>query len=89
VASQYIAVSSTNATGIIANTRGNAILWTVNVNKGVAGSTLKIYDGVSSSGTLVAEVDASTKSSHGYGVHCQQGIYFELTGNAQATIGYA
>jgi hypothetical protein len=68
---------------------GPAALWTVNVNTGAAGAILKIYDGTSSAGTLVATIDASTKSSQCFGVRCPNGIFADLSvGTADCTIGY-
>jgi hypothetical protein len=61
----------------------------VNVNTGAANAILTIYDGQSTSGPVVAELDATTKSSHGYDFYCEGGIHVVLaSGNADVTIGY-
>lgn len=80
---------SATGTGILAPAGGDAELWTVNINTGAASATLKIYDGTSATGTLVAQIDATTKSSHCYGIFCRGGIYYDLSGgNADVTIGF-
>lgn len=67
---------------------GHAFLGTVNVNTGAASATFSIYDGTSASGTLIAVIDASSKSSHYYGVRCPNGIFCVLAaGNADVTVG--
>jgi hypothetical protein len=71
-------------------TSGSAVLWTVNVNTGIASGVLKIYNGTSLSGTLIAVIDATSKSSHCYGILCNQGIFIDLSGGAaDCTVGYA
>lgn len=86
----HYAVIRTVSTLVVAQADGAAILWTVNVNTGAAGAILKIYDGTSSSGTLIATIDASTKSSHAFGVMCNKGIFVDLSvGTADCTIGFA
>lgn len=71
-------------------TNGPGTLWTVNINSGSAGAILKIYNGTSASGTLVAQIDASSKSGHSYGIYCREGIFLDLSvGAADCTIGYA
>ena len=85
---RYRAIASVG-TGLIAEEDGGATLWTVNVNTGAPSAILKIYDGESAAGTLIAEIDASSKSSVAYGCLCDDGIYWQLSGgNAQVTIGY-
>lgn len=86
---RYKRIAATG-TGIIANQNSNTELWSVNVNTGAASAVFKIYDGTSASGTLVATIDASTKSSHAYGVICNGGVYYDLSGgNADVTVGFA
>jgi hypothetical protein len=71
-------------------TSGSAVLWTVNVNTGAASGVLKIYNGTSLGGTLIAVIDATSKSSHCYGILCPSGIFIDLTGGAaDCTVGYA
>lgn len=84
------ATIKTVTTRQVSGTGGGAVLWTVNVNTGAAGAVLKIYDGVNVNGILVATIDASTKSSHSYGVMCNEGIFLDLSiGAADCTVGYA
>ena len=72
----------------LASANGDAELWTVNVNTSAASAVLKIYDGTSTSGTLVAQIDASNQGSYCYGVRCKNGIFADLSGgNADCTIG--
>lgn len=81
---------ATTSTGIIASANSNTELWSVNINTGATSAVFKLYDGTSASGTLIATIDASTKSSHAYGVLCNGGIFFDLSGgNADITVGYA
>ena len=73
----------------IAPAGGDAQLWTVNINTAAAGAILKLYDGTSTSGTLVATIDASKNGSYCYGVVCKGGIFIDLSiGTADCTIGY-
>jgi hypothetical protein len=68
---------------------GSTTLWTINVNTGAPSATLSVYDGTSTSGVLLAVVDASTKSSHAYGIKSSNGLHVVLaSGNADVTIGY-
>ena len=77
-------------TKAIGGLASGAVLWTVNVNTGAAGAILKIYEGGSASGILVATIDASTKSGQSFGVYMKDGIFLDLSvGNADCTIGYA
>lgn len=79
---------SSTGTGIVAQP-GGAELGTVNINTGAASAVLTLYNGTSGSGTVVAVVDASTKSSHAFVVLCENGIYYDLAGgNADVTIGF-
>lgn len=80
---------STISSGLIAPTSSGAVLWNVNVNTGSAGALLKIYDGTSTSGTLVASIDCSQIATLWYAVYCPSGIFFDLSvGAADVTIGY-
>lgn len=86
---RYDVLRSTG-TKLVAPASGSACLWTANINTGATNAVLKIYDGVSTAGTLVATIDASTKSSHAFGVTCNNGIFLDLSGgNADCTVGYA
>lgn len=74
----------------VAPAGGAAELWTVNVNAGAAAATLSIYDGIDATGTKIATVDATTKSSQTFGVRCPNGIFAVLAGgNADCTIGHS
>ena len=80
---------STATTMLVAPANGGSTLWTVNVNTGAAGAVLTIYRGTDATGTVIAVIDASTKSSHTYGVLCDEGIFVEQTvGAADITIGH-
>lgn len=71
----------------IAGANGGATLGVVNVNKGVASAVLTIYDGTSTSGTVVAVIDASATGSYLYGARCNNGIHAVLaTADADVTI---
>lgn len=86
---RYKRIASTG-TGVITGANSNAELWSININTGASSAIFKVYDGTSASGTLVATIDASTKSSHAYGVICNGGIFYDLSGgNADVTVGYA
>jgi hypothetical protein len=85
---RYVRIASVSS-ATVAPSGGGAEVWTVNVNTGAASAILKIYDGTSASGTLVATIDASSKSSHCFGVLCPNGIFWDLSGGtADCTIGY-
>lgn len=70
---------------------GSAVtLGTVNVDTAAASAVLKIYDGTSASGTLVASIDASAKGSYTYLTRLPNGMFVDLSGGtADCTIGYA
>lgn len=81
---------NTISSGLIVGPNGSAELVTVNVNNGVPGAVLSIYDGTSTGGDLKLMLDASSKSSHGYLIYCNKGIFYDLAGgNADITIGYS
>lgn len=68
---------------------GPTTLWTVNVNTGAPSATLTIYNNTSATGDVKAVIDASTKSSHAYGIFSHIGLHVVLAGgNADVTIGY-
>ena len=74
----------------VAPDNGGAVLGAVNINTGAANATFTIYDGTSASGTVVAVLDASTKTCHFFGVNCPNGIFCVLAvGNADVTVSYA
>lgn len=74
--------------------RDKPVLWTVNVNTGAASAVLTVYDGPtvanpSTTGSVVAMIDASSKSSQVFGVQVTNGLYLVMTGgNADVTVGY-
>lgn len=73
----------------MAQANGNSVLWTVNICTGATSARLDIYDGTSTSGLLRASIDATTKSSHCFGIVCNRGIYANLVGGAaDVTLGY-
>lgn len=64
-------------------------LWSVNVNTAAGSAVLKIYNGTSAAGELIASIDASGKGSYVYGVGLKDGIFYDLSGgNADVTIGF-
>lgn len=67
---------------------GHTNLVSVSVNTGASGAILKIYDGVSAAGTLVAQIDASVVGSYWFGgTRLANGLFFDLSvGNADVTI---
>lgn len=82
---KHIAATST---GILSpQTHTNLVC--VTVNTGAASAILKLYDGQdSTSGTLVAQIDASVGGAYWFGgARLSKGLYFDLSGgNADITI---
>ena len=80
------AATYTAATGAGSHTK----LMSVNVGTSNAGATIKIYDGDATSGTLVANIDASAKGSYWYGgIRLTKGITVVVaSATIDATIGY-
>lgn len=77
------------AAGNLAIATGVATLGTVNINTGATSAVLVIYDNTSGAGTKLATIDASSKSSHVFGIRSQTGLYAVLSGgNADVTIGW-
>lgn len=81
----------TSVAGIlIAGANGATVLHTVNINTGATSARLDIYDGTSTAGNLKASIDATSKSSHYFGIVCQNGLYANLVGGAaDVTVGYS
>jgi hypothetical protein len=70
-------------------THGPSTLGTVNIGTGDTTAVFTIYDGTSDSGNIVAVLDATTKSSHGYLTFCPNGIYCVLSGgDADITVAH-
>lgn len=69
---------------------GRSVLRRVTVNKGTASAVVAIYDAtaaVGTGGTLIASIDASSKSNALYDVECNNGVYVNMTGaNADVTV---
>lgn len=77
-----------SSTGTYVIAAGDAELSTVNINTGAGSATLTVYNSAAGSGDVVAVIDATTKSSHGFIVACPLGITAVLAGgNADVTIG--
>lgn len=75
---------------VVALSGQHARLFSLNITTAATGTTVYIYDGVSTNGTLVAQVDASSKGSFVFGgVRCPNGIFANvLGGTIEATLGY-
>lgn len=85
---RYKHLSATGTGTIIGGPNSWPVLWSVNVNTAAGSAVLKIYNGTSASGELVASIDASGKGSFVYGVAMKDGIFYDLSGgNADVTIG--
>lgn len=68
-------------------------LWTININTGAGGAILKIFDHANdgtTQGTQQIQIDASSKSSHGFYCTFPHGFHWDLSGGAaDVTITYA
>jgi hypothetical protein len=82
--------TAATATKNIAAAGSSVTLVAVNVNTGATSAVLTVYDGIDSSGAVVATVDASAKGSYWFGgVRLPGGLYVALTGgNADVTVSY-
>lgn len=59
------------------------------MNTGASGATFTVYDGTDANGVVICVIDASTKSSHAYGVIAAKGLFAVLaSGNADVTVGF-
>lgn len=65
-----------------------AYLYSINVDTAAASAVVTVYRGTSTSGTVVATLDASSKStSHFYGSFFGSGLFVKLTGgNAKVSV---
>ena len=82
---------NTNSTKVIANDGNGGILCRVTINKaGASSNTLSIYNGLSSSGDLIAVIDTTIVGNKEYDVACDAGICAIMaTGTAaDVTISY-
>lgn len=78
-----------SATGTGTISGADTVLWTVNINTGASSAVLTLRNGTVG-GSIIAVIDATTKSSHAFGTLHKTGIYYDLSGgNADVTIGYA
>ena len=73
-------------TGVIAPAPGQ--LWSVNVTKAGAGVTLTLYNQVDSSTNPIAVVDCANQGSFWFGILCEKGISYNLSGTANVTISF-
>jgi hypothetical protein len=64
---------------VVPDTAGQSSIIVANVYTGATGAILKIYDGTSAGGTLIATIDASSKSSHLIMRKCETGIFLDLS----------
>lgn len=68
---------------------GPGVLASVNVNTGVATSTVTLYDGTDNTGTKIGVVDASTRGQILYNVAFTKGLFAVMAAaNSDVTIGY-
>jgi hypothetical protein len=65
-----------------------ALLYTVNVTKATTSAVVTVYNGTSTSGQVMATIDASVKGSYSFwDMRFPLGIFAKLTGaNANVTI---
>lgn len=75
--------------GLVAAANGGATLWSVSVNTAASASSIAVYDGMDNTGVLIATIDCSIPGSYWYGVLCNRGIAYVLTGTPDITIGFA
>lgn len=64
---------------------GGAVLHTVTCNTPASAALLKIYDGTSTTGTLVASIDGSPSNARSqttaiFDIRCNRGVYAVQTG---------
>lgn len=86
----YFAASNKNITAVGSGSFVCDRLLLVTVNTGGAGAVLKIYDGTSSSGTLIATIDASSRGTLTYAVRTSShNLFWQLsTAAADITLVY-
>jgi hypothetical protein len=86
----YFSTSFKNITGISTGTFVCDRVVTVSVNTGAASAVFKIYDGTTAGGTLIATIDATSKSNFVFFVKCTtHNLFYALSGGAaDVTIAY-
>lgn len=88
-------VSGTSSVNLAANTgtlikTGPGLLGTVIINVAGTGTTLTLRDGTDNTGTIIATIDTTTRTSLQYGIPFSVGLYAVPAGSSPAdiTIGY-
>lgn len=86
----YFASSTVNITGTGTGTVVSDRIIMVTVNTGATSAVLKIYDGTTVAGTLIATIDATTKGTLSYLRRLSShNLFYALTGgNADITISF-
>ncbi|MHB8742561.1 MAG: hypothetical protein ACYC9L_05485 [Sulfuricaulis sp.] len=79
------------ATGDVSYKGSHATLHSVAINTPGSSALLKVYDGTSTTGTLLASIDCSPSTARtsalNYDLRCANGVYAVLTGaNADITL---
>lgn len=88
----YIGVMAT-ANDVVAagGTGSDSELWSINVSTAAASAVVTVYQGTSTSGTVVDTIDAASKgTTHYYGAQFPNGLFVKLTaGNAKVSVVYS
>jgi hypothetical protein len=86
---KYIHMNS-NGTKVVADNGNGGILCRVTVNKaGASSNTLSIYNGLPSSGDLIAVIDTTVAGNKEYDVACDAGICAIMATGAAADVTIA
>lgn len=72
------------ASSVIAGA-GGGILHTLTVNKGATSATVTLYDGTSTSGAVIAVIDASVPQTLTYDAVLHAGLYAAISGSIDVT----
>lgn len=76
-------LASANDTFAAGGAKSEAKLYKINVSTGTASAVVTVYQGTSTSGTVVDTIDASSKStSHYDGARFPDGLFVKLTAGA-------
>ena len=73
------------ASGLIASS-GGGVLHVAAVNAATSAATLKLYDGTSTSGAVIAEITASAPVGLTYDAVLNDGLYAAVSGTLDATV---
>ena len=65
---------------------GAGQLLTVAVNNAASGALVSLYDGLSTAGTPISQIDGDVQVSLDYGLQFQHGLFVVVTGSPNLTI---